>query len=197
MENINITNYLCDFGNVVVGGSKKKSFRLTNVGKIPINFNFDKKMLGQAGIDIEPDKAVKIGPNSSQLFTVVYTTRKNSKYGRVKYQIPIDIKNGPTYTIDFVANLTIPELSMSNDNLDFERVAVNTRKIVKIRLENLREVNCEWWFYNPAPASASTGNEKKKEVENFSVFPLSGMLFSGQRSTIYVMFIPNLDKPFS
>lgn len=57
LENINITYYLCDFGNVVVGGSKKKSFRLTNVGKIPINFNFDKKMLGQAGIDIEPDKA--------------------------------------------------------------------------------------------------------------------------------------------
>ena len=86
---------------------------------------------------------------------------------------------------------------MSNDNLDFERVAVNTRKIVKIRLENLREVNCEWWFYNPAPASASTGNEKKKEVENFSVFPLSGMLLPGQRSTIDVMFIPNSDKPFS
>jgi len=46
LENINITNYLCDFGNVVVGGSKKKSFRLTNVGKIPLNFNFDKKVLG-------------------------------------------------------------------------------------------------------------------------------------------------------
>jgi hypothetical protein len=53
LENINICTYSCDFGNVVVGGSKKKSFRLTNVGKIPINFIFDKKLLGQAGIAID------------------------------------------------------------------------------------------------------------------------------------------------
>jgi len=46
LENINISTYECDFGNVVVGGSKKRSFRLTNVGKIPINFIFDKKLLG-------------------------------------------------------------------------------------------------------------------------------------------------------
>ena len=46
LENINICTYYCDFGNVVVGGSKKRSFRLTNVGKIPINFTFDKKLLG-------------------------------------------------------------------------------------------------------------------------------------------------------
>lgn len=102
---------------------------------------------------------------------MVYTTRKNSKYGRARYQVPIDIKNGPTYTIDFVANLTIPELSMSTDNLDFDRVLVNTRKTVKLRLENLREVNCEWWFYNPQPVAASSQNDKKKEVEFFSVSP--------------------------
>jgi hydrocephalus-inducing protein len=198
LENINITNYICDFGNVVVGGSKKKSFRLTNVGKIPISFNFDKKLLGQAGIAIEPDKCQKISPNHSCLFNVNYTTRKTSKYGRTRYQIPIDIKNGPTYTIDFVANLTIPELSMSTDTLDFDRVLINTRKTVKIRLENLREVACEWWFYNPSPAGASSAAtpDKKKEIEFFSVFPLSGQLLPGQRQTIDVMFIPNADKPF-
>jgi hypothetical protein len=53
LENINICTYMCDFGNVVVGGSKKRSFRLTNVGRIPINFTFDKKLLGQAGIAID------------------------------------------------------------------------------------------------------------------------------------------------
>jgi len=51
-----------------------------------------------------------------------------------------------------VANLTVPEIAMSNDNIDFERVVVNTRKTIKIRFENLREVSCEWWFYNPGPS---------------------------------------------
>jgi hypothetical protein len=44
------------------------------------------------------------------------------------------VKNGPTYTIDFIANMTIPELSMSTELLDFGKVCVNTRKTVKIRL---------------------------------------------------------------
>jgi hypothetical protein len=48
LDNINISNYVCDFGNVVVGNSQKKSFRLTNVGKIPVTFSFDKKLLNNA-----------------------------------------------------------------------------------------------------------------------------------------------------
>lgn len=57
LENISLSTYVCDFGNVVVGNAKKKSFRLTNVGRLPVTFNFDKKILNQAGIAIEPDKA--------------------------------------------------------------------------------------------------------------------------------------------
>jgi len=77
--------------------------------------------------------------------------------------------------IDFIANLTIPELSMSTDNLDFEKVCINTRKTVKLRIENLKEVACEWWFVNPSPAAsgkadaaaAAAAGEKKKEAEFF------------------------------
>ena len=80
LENITISNYVCDFGNVVVGQTKKKSFRLTNVGKLPVNFNFDKKILNQAGISIDPDKGQKIMPNTSCLFNVALVTRKNAKF---------------------------------------------------------------------------------------------------------------------
>ena len=45
LESISIATYVCDFGNVVVGSTKRKSFRLTNVGRIPVTFNFDKKLL--------------------------------------------------------------------------------------------------------------------------------------------------------
>ena len=153
LENITIATYQCDFGNVVVGSTKKKTFRLTNVGKIPVTFNFDKKILTQAGISIEPDKVQKVPPNSSILFNVVYATRKNSKFGKTKYIVPIDVKYGPSYAIEFVANLTIPELAMTTDNLDFQKVCVNTRKTVKIRFENQKEVPCEWLYYYKADIS--------------------------------------------
>jgi hypothetical protein len=53
LDNIHISTYTCDFGNVIISGSKKRSFRLTNVGKMPITFSFDKKLLSQAGISVD------------------------------------------------------------------------------------------------------------------------------------------------
>ena len=65
LDNIQLSPYTCDFGNVIIGGTKKRSFRLTNVGKLPINFTLDKKLLNNAGISFDQDKGVKIMPNNS------------------------------------------------------------------------------------------------------------------------------------
>lgn len=194
LDSISIATYLCDFGDVVVGSTRRKSFRLTNVGRIPVTFNFDKKLLTQAGIAIEPDKAQKVMPHASALFTVVYATRKNAKFGKQRYVVPVDVKGGPSYLIEFGANLTIPELSMSSETLDFGKVCVQTRKTVKIRFENLKEVPCDWsYHYKPDVAAAAAA---AKEGERFQVVPQSGTLLPGQRQTVDVMFTPNSDKPF-
>jgi hydrocephalus-inducing protein len=165
VESISIAAYICDFGNVVVGSTKRKSFRLTNVGRIPVTFNFDKKLLTQAGIAIEPDKVQKLMQNCSTLFNVVYTTRKNAKFGKQKQIVPVDVKGGPSYAIEFGANLTIPELAMSSETLDFGKVCVQTRKTVKIRFENQKEVPCDWsYYYKPDISVAATA---AKEGERF------------------------------
>ena len=127
-KNINIASYVCDFGHVISSKTSRRSFRLTNTGKMKISFNFRKEALNSAGLDIEPDKVANLLPNASQFFNVVLTTRKTSKFGKQRYSIPIDIKNGPKYTIDFVANVTIPELTLYPETLDFDRVCINTRK---------------------------------------------------------------------
>jgi hypothetical protein len=81
-KNINIASYLCDFGNVIISKTAKRSFRLTNTGKMKISFNFRKEALNAAGLDIEPDKVANLMPNASQFFNVVLTTRKTSKFGK-------------------------------------------------------------------------------------------------------------------
>jgi len=183
LESISIATYVCDFGNVVVGSTKRKSFRLTNVGRLPVTFNLDKKLLSQAGITIEPDKVQKLMPNSSAAFSVVYATRKNARFGKQRHVVPVDVKGGPSYAIEFCANLTIPELAMSSDSekectlVDFGKVCVQTRKTVKIRFENEKEVPCDWhYFYKPDISSAATA---AKEGERFQVLPQSGTLLPG------------------
>lgn len=204
-KNINIASYVCDFGNVIISKTAKRSFRLTNTGKMKISFNFRKEALNAAGLDIEPDKVVNLMPNASQFFNVVLTTRKTSKFGKQRYLIPIDIKNGPKYTIEFIANLTIPELALCPGDIDFERVCINTRKTIKIRLENNKEVPCDWSFSQKAerdPSSLTGGttqstDRKSTDVERFQVWPHSGTLQPGQRQTVDVMFTPNADKAFT
>ena len=144
---------------------------------------------------------MKVLANQSVMFNVTYSTRKNNPYGLHVVPVPIEIKNGPTYTIKFISKLTIPELSMSTELLDFGKVCVNTRKTVKIRLENKQEVPCEWKFCakNPMPEVMMVGGSgaRDKEGDRFQVWPHSGLLLPGQRTTIDVLFTPNGDKPFT
>ena len=123
---------------MVVGSSKSRTFRMTNCGRNNLGFSFDTRTLQQIGIAIDPIKPPKIfPPNTSMRFTVVFTTRKNAKHGKVKHVVPVNLSYGPSYNIEFVANMTIPELSMSADS---GQVCVGTRKIIKVRFENKKEV---------------------------------------------------------
>ena len=97
---------------------------MTNCGGLPVQFNFKKEALSRANITIEgADKNNKIIQGHSTYFTVSFSTRKN-KYGKMREIVPLQIKGGPQYDIEFRANLTIPELHMSSETLDFGKVCV-------------------------------------------------------------------------
>eukprot|EP00966_Prymnesium_polylepis_P069267 1609702-Prymnesium_polylepis.1 len=51
-----VSKYVLDFGNVVKGASKKKSFKLKNTGWSAVSLQIDKNALLAAGFRIEPDK---------------------------------------------------------------------------------------------------------------------------------------------
>jgi hypothetical protein len=54
---------------------------------------------------------------------------------------------------------------MSSEHLDFNKVCVQTRKTVKIRFENQKEVPCEWSYYYKPDVSAAA--QAAKEGERF------------------------------
>ena len=69
-----------------------------------------------------------------------------------------------------MANVTIPELTLYPDTVDFDRVCINTRKTIKIRLENNKEVPCDWSFSQKEQrdTSAIGGSDRKSnEGERF------------------------------
>lgn len=142
-----MANYLCDFGNIVVTNSKKKPFIITNVGKLPVSFQFDKKFLSSFGMVIEPDKVNKMLPGEWKEFNAELKTRRvRDAERKLDKTLDIFVKNGPRYTIQFIANLAVPELKMSHDSLEFGKVIVGQRKTFQIRFENDKEVTCDWSY---------------------------------------------------
>jgi hypothetical protein len=60
-ENIFLTSWICDFGNVIVGSTQKKILKYKNVGEFPIEMTFDVRQLKTSDFKITPDK-IKLAP---------------------------------------------------------------------------------------------------------------------------------------
>jgi len=55
-KKINLTTYCIDFGMVILGQPKKKTFKVINTGPFPLEFNLDPKYYKNLGFVFTPDK---------------------------------------------------------------------------------------------------------------------------------------------
>lgn len=61
-ENVFLTTWICDFGNVILGSTQKKVLRYKNVGDFPIEMAFELKNLKNTDLKIAPEKC-KLAPS--------------------------------------------------------------------------------------------------------------------------------------
>ena len=190
-EKIIAATWECNFGNMVLGKDKVKQIRLSNVGQLPVTYSFDVKHLKLNGITIEPGKIPKLLQADSQNFTIKFqSNKKTMHFGPIKIVTTVEVKNGLNYQLIFKANLTTPDFNLSSEIIDFGKVMVGTLSIAKLRIENIREVACEWSYVSKHP-NATVVN---KDAERFQVNPSFGLLQPGQKCVVDVIFTPNIEK---
>lgn len=72
-----IARHVADFGNVVVGFTKTKVFRVANTGKLgPLSWSFNKNALAGSGYSIEPEKVVRLPEGASATFSASFQARQ-------------------------------------------------------------------------------------------------------------------------
>lgn len=72
-----IARHVADFGNVVVGFTKTKAFRVANTGKLgPVSWSFNKNALAGSGYSIEPEKVVRLPEGASATFSASFQARR-------------------------------------------------------------------------------------------------------------------------
>ncbi|KAE9352056.1 Hydrocephalus-inducing protein [Phytophthora rubi] len=183
-----LSQFVLDFGNVVVGAHKIKRFSVTNIGHGPASFQLDKNLASSRGFQIEPERVVRLPEKQSVEFTVTFHARKNIEMGLHMAQLPIVTKNGPPCIAMVRALVTVPDISISTESLDFGKIAVSTCHTMFTQLQNVSAVPAEWAFKKPMGST--------KDVGNFRFTPQSGLLTPGAKVNIQIEFVPDDGRQF-
>ncbi|KAJ3332957.1 hypothetical protein HDU76_012454, partial [Blyttiomyces sp. JEL0837] len=201
-----LANYVCNFGNVIKNTSRKKSFKLTNKSLNPISFQLDKSTLFGTGFSIEPDRVKQLPghpSNESVEFQVTFQARTQN-IGVVQVELPIKVQGGPTTMLTLRADVTLPDLQLSTNEVDFGEVLCGLRKTIAIQLSNKNSVPCEWTSLSvDNNVNEKTGNKqapKKKSgvtsIKEFDLVPQSGMLQPSEKVLLHIRFSPTEEKDY-
>ena len=187
-----LASFICDLENIVRGGSKKKTFKITNVSTVPICFTFDARVYKLLNMTITPERVPKLDPGETTVITLSYQTKKNMELSTNKMLIPIEVKNGPKLNLEVIANITVPNIKCDNENVDFGKVFVGQKKTIFLRFENEGPVIVDWRLSTRADLASN-----EKDGSKFSMTPTSGLIKPKQKQIIEITFIPTVEKTYS
>jgi len=182
MTEIIAATHLCDFGNVIIGQSRKKAFKVTNASLVgQLNWTFDTTKLSGNGFSIEPFKAAKLIEGDSVDFVVKFTARSSAKLGKKQSVMPLENKGSPSVNIIMQACVCLPEVTLSAETVEMESILIGQTKKVYIRL------------HNPTPVTANWALKKlpSKDDRAVTVTPSEGTLRSGKKCIVCVEFMPS------
>ncbi len=182
---LTISRHFADFGNVIAGTTRKRNFRVTNTGEIPVSFSLDKRIPASKGFTIEPEKVTRLPEGMSVDFAIKFKAKK--VLGDIEVEVPLDIKGGPLCSLSLRANVTVPDLHISPENLDFGTIVVGQCKVFTVQLTNISPVATEW------QSKKITSGKMVKSSGRFDCQPTQGLLQPGQRQNVQVTFTPASD----
>lgn len=193
-----VARYCYDFGNIV-GGQKKQAITFYNVGYVPTSLTVTVPEQKETNLSVKATvEKQKIGPLEGAVlnFNMTVIQKKNKPYvGKKIVPVFVEVRGGPRYQIDFEANVTSPELAFSSEVINFGDVPYGQRKIITVRFENHKDVDCDW-SYSFRDEVAAAGRDKKESVPVFELRPSSGKLNTGQKMNVEIIFTPNGKKEY-
>ncbi len=197
-----MARYVCDFGNVVKGTTRKKAFKVSNTGVIPVSFKFEKKVLASLGLTVEPSEVKKLpgfpSAESQTMEVLLQTKHPTIDTGDFLAIVPMEIVSG--YMIELVvkATICIPEITMSCSEIEFGSLYVGFSKVVPIQLHNTTVMSCDWAIeFQQRTQQAVRLTSEKDEGRIFVCKPEQGTLMAGEKVNVEVSFIPTSSKKYT
>ena len=198
-----LPDYVVDFDYIILGTVRQHVIHIKNPTNTNITFRIDRLMYKNTGFSFDCDHVKNLPPGETINITVTFDPRgANLELGAVECRVPVEVTNGPLFHLRLKANVTMPDLNVSNDTLEFGIVKCGECKIATIQLKNPQEIRCEWIAAYPGEDSSgkpvgrllrrgdTSANRRKPTTRVFEVLPPSGILLPGQKTNVQVKFTP-------
>eukprot|EP00939_MAST-03C_sp_MAST-3C-sp1_P000134 g134.t1 len=188
-SNYVVTTYYADFGNVTTGKIRKKAIFLTNTGFAPVSFTVVRTTSAQNSLFVvEPEKFSRLPDGESTKIVVKLDAPKRS--GEYQEEILVSVRGGPNVLLVLKANISVPELTLSQSSVDFGGVRIGRRKVVTVAFENTSLVQARWSLRKKVSGPLA------KYAEAFRMVPSSGTLQSKEIQHIQIIFTPQAGQRY-
>ena len=192
-----LATYVCDFGNVIAGTTKKRKFSLTNTGHLPVSFTLDTTGAAANGFSVDPPMVKNLPEQESMTFKIVMQSRRQ-RLGKMRIEIPIFLQDGPASMLVLMANVCIPDISIQpggqytdKGEIDFSETICGRQQLKYIQLKNLAPVPTTWSRVIP------TTGPKGKDDASYVLEPSQGVLPPYGACNVAVKFSPTAERDYS
>jgi hypothetical protein len=137
-----------------------QTFKVINPGNLPAAVALDKGVLFNSPFTVEPCKIPRLPEGASVDIDVTFDCRPgglgpNSKgkevpVGPYLSEVPIRISKGPAALLLLKGIVTVPDVRISPDFLDFTGVLIGQEKEMSLQLHNVTAVPLQWGVVPPA-----------------------------------------------
>ena len=118
-----LPDYVLDFGPVIIGDIRSHVIHISNPGFLPVSFHIDHSNLFQTGFFCELDRVKMLPMNETVDFKFTFDPRGALlDIGPIEAVVPINILDGPIIHLRVRADVTMPSLDISNNQIDFGKV---------------------------------------------------------------------------
>lgn len=107
------------------------------------------------------------------------------------------VQSGPCVEVVVRANITVPDVRIAPDVLDYGAVLLGQEKTMSFQLHNVTPVPVQWSVILPPPLPAHNPTKMIRDRDAFRVEPASGSLAPGERCVVSTTFTPAELRQFS
>ena len=210
MKKMTIAKYKLSFIDIVAGSSKEEKFIIYNHNDydITVQLQLDSIKGKKAYFQLNPNKDFVLIPKRDkyQISIILRTEAKEEVDESTLLRVLIkDVKDssfstgkesGESYEVELYARVKQPDIKISNDELDFGNVFLGRKKIMKILIENNKNVHAKWNIKLYDKDNKPYVYDERRD-EEFSITPVFGSLAPQNKQIITCSFVPPYKKAYS